>query len=386
MKKFSRKHTDQDVAMRVVLIVMALVVILVGTSEQSYSKALGPCSNCHTMYNSSDDGLLNFDDTDIPDTTLITGTCYGCHAQGGPNPTIKIGHIIVPQVMHSGKSNLAGGNFGYITGLVGSGAADNKGHNISGLTGADYSFPQNSSLPGRFKENVHDESRFNARDLRCAGNNGCHAYRNYEPGTTLRGVHHNNVDGQLNQATEPGNSYRFLMGVKGFESSDWQENPTIENHNEYFGLSTPVQLGCSAVSCHNGPGRLVQSPNGTMSQFCATCHGNFHTLATGDSDGIGSTATSPFIRHPTDLSLPSTGEFGAFTVYNLDAPVARLNVPDAASSVVTPGEDAVMCLTCHVAHASNYPDMLRWDYTGLVAGKAGTATGNGCFICHSGKE
>ena len=123
-----------------------------------------------------------------------------------------------------------------------------------------------------------------------------------------------------------------------------------------------------------------------MSQYCATCHGNFHTLETVTSDGVGDSTASPFIRHPTDLSLPATGEYAAYTTYNLGSPVGRLSVPATSNSGVTPGSDAVMCLSCHVAHASNYPSMLRWDYTDMIAGNAGAAAGSGCFVCHSTKE
>jgi predicted CXXCH cytochrome family protein len=97
-------------------------------------------------------------------------------------------------------------------------------------------------------------------------------------------------------------------------------------------------------------------------------------------------AVSPFIRHPTVVSLPATGEYTAYAGDKLSALVARLKVPDGASSSVAPGSDAVMCLSCHVAHVSNYPDMLRWDYSTMIAGNAGTASGTGCFACHTNKD
>ena len=128
---------------------------------------------------------------------------------------------------------------------------------------------------------------------------------------------------------------------------------------------------------------MVRSRSGTISGYCATCHSQFHSL---QSDGIGDTIDSPFIRHPTDVSLPATGEYADYTEYNLNAPVGRLTVPAVSSSVVTPGSDAVTCLSCHVAHASNYPDMLRWDYTTMITGDAGTAAGTGCFVCHTSKD
>jgi len=396
MKFFSFSVFANALDLRVVVIVFTLLGALIGTSGISHSEIQGVCSSCHTMHNSQNGEPMNLDNSTTPNSALTRSTCYGCHAQGGASSTVNLGPSVVPQVMHSAASHLAGGNFGYITGMAGSGASDSKGHNISDLTGVDSVFSDTfrGRTPGGIKVNGHDNGFWvSAKTLRCAGNNGCHGYRAYGGGgvgvyygTGIKGSHHRNEGGQLDQATNPANSYRFLMAVKGYESSDWEKNPSIMNHNEYYGQSTPIQLGCSALSCHKGPGGLVQPPNGTMSQFCATCHGNFHTLANGESDGIGSTASSPFKRHPTDLSLPSNGEYAAYTVYNLNAPVAWTTVPGVSSSVVTPGTDVVMCLSCHVAHASNYSDMLRWDYSTMIAGNAGAAAGKGCFTCHSTKE
>jgi doubled CXXCH motif protein len=355
----------------------------------------GVCSDCHTMHNSQDNAPMVFDNPNNPPgpyDNLTRGTCLGCHAMGEASATFDLGTSSIPQVFHTDSTHLAGGNFAYITGDAGTGAADSKGHNISDLTGTDSVL---YGPPGGIAQFSHDDGGIvNTSSLTCAGTNGCHGYRQRDntPDTLpvgITGAHHRNVDGQLDVADEPGNSYRFLMGVKGFESSDWEENPSGANHNEYFGLDQPVQLGCGGggvLSCHSLNQTGVVPPDGTMSQYCATCHGNFHTLTAGDSDGVGSTATSPFIRHPTDLSIPSTGEYAAYTAYNLDAPVARLTVPAAASSSVTPGSDAVMCLSCHVSHASDYPDMLRWDYTTMIAGNGGAASDTGCFVCHSTKD
>jgi predicted CXXCH cytochrome family protein len=348
----------------------------------------GVCSDCHTMHNSQDNAPMNFDNSTTPNESLTRGDCYGCHAQGGSTPTVTVGTSIIPQVLHSSTNHLAAGNFGYITGLAGSGAADSKGHNIGTLTGTD------DVLAGPPGDAVHN-GLWISDALRCSDRKGCHGYRAYgSSGVStwkvrgITGAHHKNVDGQLDQATDPGNSYRFLMGVRGYESADWEEFATPSNHNEYFAIAEPRDFGCRATSCHYGPGGLLQPIDHTISQFCGSCHGNFHTLGKigANMDGIGGDAVSPFIRHPTDLSLPANSEYAAYTSYKLDAPVARLVVPAVSSSVVTPGSDAVMCLSCHMAHASDYPDMLRWDYEDMIAGAGGAASDTGCFACHTTKD
>ena len=91
-----------------------------------------------------------------------------------------------------------------------------------------------------------------------------------------------------------------------------------------------------------------------------------------------------WIRHPSDVTLPDQGEYANYTEYNIDAPIGRIDIPIDISNVVTPGTDVVTCLSCHCAHGSDYPDLLRWDYSQNIAG--GGANDNGCFICHSTKD
>ncbi len=355
-----------------------LSVIWCGSAQAAI---LGSCADCHTMHNSQNNAAMNFDGSTTPNENLTRGDCYGCHAQGGASSIVTFGSSRIPQVLHSGATDLAGGNFWYIENGIG--PADSKGHNIGDLTGIDAVL---YGPPGGLNIFTHnDGGNVNTNNLSCAGTNGCHGYRlsRGDSREGITGAHHKNANGQINLPTDPGSSYRFLMGVKGFEDNDWEQNPSASTHNEYFSVASPVKLGC-AISCHGDGG--VQPPDGTMSQFCATCHGNFHTLEVGQSDGIGTDATSPFIRHPTDLSLPTTGEYADYKLYNLSAPVGRLTVPANSSNVVSPGSDTVMCLSCHVAHASNFASMLRWDYTTIIAGNGGAASNTGCFVCHTTKD
>lgn len=328
---------------------------------------------------------MNFDASATTNSTLLRGSCLGCHAQGGTSALVGVGDDAIPQVMHSDSIDLAGGNFAFITGMKGSGADDNKGHNLAELTGSDATV---ATLPGGIQQSFHEDMIVNTSNLTCAGTNGCHGYR-YAPSDLPAGVtggHHANAGGKLAVADTIGNSYRFLTGVVGLEDDDWQYTSSSSDHNEYFAMTQPIKLGCSSgtTSCHSGLG--VKAPNGTISQYCATCHGNFHTIQTNVSSGIGPEASSPFIRHPTDILLPNEREYALFTNYQTNVPVARTGaVPDTASATVTPGSDAVVCLSCHMSHASNYPDMLRWDYVNDC--RAGQANSNcGCFSCHTAKD
>ena len=366
-------------------LIAALCGVLVW-SASAHAIIKGVCSDCHTMHNSQDGAVMaDFDGETGPNPALTRGSCYGCHAQAEGQALVSVGTASIPQVMHTEGIDLAGGNFAYITGAKGSGASDAKGHNISSLTGIDDTI---SALPGGIRQSFHEDFIVNTSNLTCAGTNGCHGYR-YAAASLpdgISGAHHNNVDGKLETADKHSNSYRFLTGVTGLEDADWQYTVGSTDHNEYSARTTPITLGCGTNSCHGGAVG-IKPPDGTISQYCATCHGNFHTLTYGSSDGVGVDATSPFIRHPTDFALPNDGEYGAVTAYSLIAPVGRTGaLPDTPGSTANSTDgDAVTCLSCHVAHASDYPDMLRWDY--LNDCDAGTANADcGCFACHTTKD
>ncbi|HHO48265.1 MAG TPA: hypothetical protein ENN06_07405 [Desulfobacteraceae bacterium] len=382
---------------------LTVIAALLAMPGMSGAQILGLCSNCHTMHNSQDNLAMTlenpWDTPGEPHAQLLRASCLGCHAQGaGATNIVVSGGNRFPQVYHDDVSgDLAGGNFWYIN--SGADPSEAKGHNIPALTGADDTlyYPPGFIRGGPF--NRHTTNIITDR-LSCAGDPGneqlvgCHGIRTHSTDFALggiKGAHHDNVAGTVDPGpteNRPGHGYRFLVGVKGYEDPDWQATRSPGDHNEYYALTAPIQMGCGGglTSCHVSDGG-VRPPDGTISQYCATCHGNFHTLETSANDGIGDDAIAPFIRHPTDLTIPNRDEYLDYTVYDLDSPVARTSVGDLGgpSSAVSPGADAVMCLSCHYSHAGPYDDMLRWDYTAMVAG-GGSTSPSGCFACHTTKD
>ena len=351
---------------------------------------VGVCSNCHTMHNSQNGTAMTVNGT-APNPLLLKAGCIGCHAQGGSQRIVNWGGSPIPQVYHSDSQDLAGGNFAYITGLKtggDGGSGDAYGHNVAGIPGIDVDSALSAGAPGPFN-GWHPQSQWNNKQITCAGGGGCHGIRvgNLSPMAGIKGAHHSNVTGTVN-GTTVGESYRFLLNVKGYEVSDWQ-NTSPTHHNEYYGKTAPItQLSCSATTCHQGPNGSPMPPDGTISQFCATCHPLFHSANSTASDP--SNPGSPWLRHPTDYALPNSGEYANYNngtlTYSVLAPVARTTWPiTGISDTVTPGSDAVMCLSCHYAHAGPYPDMLRWNYNNCVA-SGGYNPNCGCFVCHTSKD
>lgn len=358
---------------------MAAVLAIVGAAE---AKMSGSCSNCHTMHNSQNNqSMATYGGSSGPFPYLTRGSCLGCHGQIAANVSVvAIEGSFIPQVLHNAADDLAGGNFAYILGNKGGGAADAKGHNVIELGNNEDVL---TAPPGQF----HDHGITNT-NFTCAGTKGCHGDRSaVDAFSALKGAHHGNVDGQLASADTVANSYRFLDGVRGYENQvDKWKNLSPTSHNEYAGATTPMDFNTgSCGTCHAPPNAKAKPANGTISGFCTTCHGNFHLLQT-----IGGAITSPFIRHPTDIRINSRGpasEYAAYVNYKVQVPVGRTTIPASPGSTVDPAADTVTCLSCHYAHASDYPDMLRWDYDKMVSGAAEAAyKDTGCFTCHSAKD
>jgi len=326
-----------------------------------------------------------------PNAYLLLYTCVACHT--GDNAAFstnggKTGWG-APIVLRSdaapggqgGTDTLAGGDFYWVAN-----GEDAKGHNVAdlgvnedgniGLTPPGWDPDASSGLP--IAGQVAGGEATWSSQLTCAGKYGCHGdHTKTSSMDGIYGAHHQNpgTDAQVTNPTNIGESFRFLGNIKGLENDDWNYNETASDHNEYYGVD----------------GNSNYASKDTISYLCAECHGEFHS-------NIGS--SSPWIRHPTDIMLPNSGEYANYnpdglptgsgavagnTDYSVEAPVARPTVPSASSKDVTPGTDAVvMCLSCHRAHGSPQDDLLRWDYTAMQAGQ-GTED-SGCFTCHTSKN
>ncbi len=381
---------------RKVLPLLLFTVLLFMLPKTAPARVSGPCSNCHTMHNSQNGGAMNIDGSSDPNQLLLrTSTCTGCHAQGGSSNIVSFNGTLTPQVYHTAATDLAGGNFAYIDGLKGSGASDAKGHNVIDLVNRDGTL---TVPPGGPVQGGHTHPTTMVENLTCAGLFGCHGNAHFrDPMASMQGAHHSNPG---NYPTHPtgdsvGNSFRFMLGVEGLETSDWQ-NSSSSHHNEYkkdaHQATGPWVNACGW--CHgpdnpwHGNSGDVLAPESGINYLCMRCHPNFHS---GRSQG-GDLNDPPFFRHPVNLAIPDKTEYSAFTTYNVDAPVARNEIPSSPSPEVIPGRstfwnqghDYVACISCHKAHGTDYPDILRWDYSDMRS--AGGSNSNGCFICHTTKD
>ena len=438
--------------MKKIIMAFALTLPAIPFVAKASGGMMGDCYDCHTMHNSENglpvaivDGAIS----ESPLLNLLRLDCIACHAAdptGGSKLMTLPGGSVVPQVAHGGGTDdLAGGNFSFGIG------DSSKVHNVVELfagqwdhNGGDPSDPLTfGAPPGKapaveyhsynkkvFTTNI--STPFDA--FTCAGARGCHGTRSQllsgetiDNGTdnvftnevwrtgiaAVSGAHHNNYDGAKDATNYPddetafhdgqrvADGYRFIVGLKGYGNEvDRWSNIDASSHNEYYGGDAGLptdNTGCALCHIEGYAGgrnsysafnSTIRVPDNSVSGFCITCHGKFHSSGDG-GDIVNNGISGAFLRHPADYVIPNTGEFAAYTVYNITAPVARPTLFAATSSTVTPGTDMVMCLSCHKAHGTQYDYKLRFDYTAMIAGGyadiASAVSQGGCLACHTSK-
>ena len=412
--------------------VLAFLATAGASTSLAVGGLVGDCADCHTMHNSQQGAPvakagLNGTASVTPNPTLLKLDCIACHAQNTGSKIVTMpGGSTIPQVYHTDTTDLAAGNFKHIAD-----GGERKGHNVVDLVAADSTF---TAPPGYRADHSGVVFNFEVDKLTCAGNMGCHGIRgqqldegdvelgidpSYRTGLTalsgydgatagttayFRGAHHSSYDGLKTDGANPNfyqntlaHSYRFIRGLKGSgnEVDRWQ-NVDSDSHNEYAGdYASEINRNtnyatATCARCHlgtsSGSSRLY-TPNSTMTGFCITCHGSFH------SSGVTNGSSGAFLRHPSDYVIPDRAEYSAYTTYDVSAlvarPVASFVTGFTPSATVNPGTDLVMCLSCHVAHASPYDGMLRFDYSAMTAGgyldNDAAAAAGGCLACHTSK-
>lgn len=348
---------------------MAIIALLL-SAEVSLAAVTGNCSDCHTMHNSQDGSVVAASELS---EALLRLDCVGCHtgSNDGSNTTPFIHNTM--NLMDGGTEygdsgieadTLAGGTFKYVI------SSDTRGHNVAGIAGIDSTLfvppgYAGGGLPAADGTTPGVNGSWNGAQITCAGTSGCHGSHNSDSNVNaIRGAHHQGSGGAIIPGTDtsPAAGYRMLVGISGFEASNWEYRPTATAHNQYKGVDSPGQT----------------TDQSTISYFCAECHGTFH-----QSSGI----SSPWLRHPTDYALSNTATTSEYRDYGgignsyLPAtPLASSDVNTVVSTInFTSSDSIITCLSCHRAHGSPYYKALRWGY--IESNDGGL-----CSNCHTSKN
>jgi cytochrome c553 len=366
------------------LAALAMLLFTANNSQAFHSGGVAECGGCHSMHTPKTGGSFLLVGTDP------SSTCLSCHqnaADTGPSSY----HISTAETgMPDGVAPLQrtpGGDFGWlkksytmtIRGTTSTELGDHHGHNIVAADAAYLADAGNGTAPG---------GTFPSASLGCTSCHDPHGrVRRLSDGTyataaaagvpIVRSGSYNNSAAPL--AGEAVGVYRLLRGkgdvsVTGvtFDAVGIAIAPSTYNRTE-ASAQTRVAYGANGIN--------------TWGNWCASCHPNMHS--------------SGNYVHPVDQSLGS-GVAGIYNAYVKSGDMTGTGnsftslVPFAENTGVIadlqahaqindsylngPGSsDKVTCLSCHRAHASGWPEALRWNMEGefLIYNSLFPGTDNG---------
>lgn len=305
---------------------IATFALWAGAAMAFHDGGVAECAGCHTMHNSQDGVEVDTGNPIGNEYLLIDGspsdTCLSCHAGYGQ--------------FENGTGYGPGGDFYWLTktyswtahGHDSFSTGDSHGHNIV-APGAGIAIDATlTTAPG---------GTFQSQYLGCTS---CH-------------------DPHGNQ------NFRILYGNG--------DGPKYDGGRFSFSAAAPVAKGNSRnTNVGSGDETNVKHTvyKSGMSQWCANCHTNFHAANTTNfvhptGEGMGSSIAAAYNAYVSSDDL--TGGLAATSYFGL-VPFEAVNVDlgaiDSTNYTQGPtGVDQVMCLTCHRAHASAFPDAGRWDFT-----------------------
>jgi predicted CXXCH cytochrome family protein len=362
---------------KVTLIILAALLAL-GVSTTSYAfhgGGVAECGGCHSMHAPAAGGSYLLVGTDQ------SSTCLACHEKSSDTGPSSY-HVSSTDTNPTPLQRSPGGDFGWLkktyttsTNTTSQGEqGSTHGHNIVAVDkGYTAAMSNNATAPG---------------GTFATANFGCHSchdphgkYRRDSAGAVAKTGGPIIASGSYAATTSAGTSdppaagltlgaYRLLAGngyttaggqTPGFTGVPMAKAPNTYNRTE-AATETRVAYGVKSTAGHS-----------TWGNWCGACHGEMHSsgnyvhpvdeslgstiagnyksyVKSGDMTGGSVNGYTSLVPFATDLSVDYAG-LAALATNNLAVNAG----PGPASN------DQVMCLSCHRAHASGFPEMLRWN-------------------------
>jgi len=353
----------------------ALLLIAGGTPQAFHSGGVAECGGCHSMHSAPSGGSFLLVGTDP------SSTCLSCHMHAGDTGPSSY-HVATADIdMPAGVPPLQrgpGGDFGWlrksytmtIRGTTSTEEGQTHGHNVVAVDTAFNVPDSNNTLSpgGTFPgsqlgcESCHDP---HGRARRLTG--GVYVNAIYTPGSSNAPII---GSGSYATSAEPGAGqavgvYRLLRGLGDdsqgvtFDGVAIAIAPSSYNRKE-SSTQTRVAYG------HSG--------DNTWGAWCGTCHEEMHTWSGANRHPVDETLGSDVAANYNayvksgDLTGSSASSFTSLVPFvENTGTISTLQSHAKNDDTYLNGpatSDRVSCLSCHRAHASGWPEALRWNMEG----------------------
>lgn len=331
---------------------LAAVLLCLGfgvTAQAFHSGGVAHCDGCHTMHNSEDGvsiiegGTAGVTGDSLTKGTDPSSTCLVCH-EGS-----RSYHVLSPSAT---ITNLTpGGDFQWLkksfTWMVRGNPVTRKGESFGhNVIAADFGLVQDSVLekaPG---------GEFQSAWLACSSCHDPHGKKVDKVGPIIES---GSYGAQPTATTDVGN-FRLLADI------GYMPGPGVQ-----YNVRPPIaRTGSGAQETDN----LHTDYGKGMSEWCATCHTKFLAGGKGEHKHPASNTATLGQGHIAlnYNAYVATGDLGNSADESFDqfVPFERQATSSAdLDETSTQGPDSnsnVMCLSCHRAHVSAFPNAGRWDF------------------------
>jgi len=360
---------------KITLFALLAALVAVGVSTTSYafhSGGVAECTGCHSMHSPKAGAsflLIGGDQSSV---------CLSCHMHAGDTGPSSY-HIMTPDSDAPAgvppKQRTPGGDFGWlrktytftVRGTVNTEDGATHGHNVVAADFGMVADPTNTLSPG---------GSFSSAQLGCQSCHDPHsAIRRLDTGAYVKGglvgatyvssapIIGSGSTGTIPPAGQAVGVYRLLRGL-GDSSQTGATFPS--------GVAVAVAPSTYNQSEVTNQVRVAygSSAANSWSDWCATCHIKMHG-ASGTTHPVDQALGSTYVNNYNayvksgDLSGSSTSSFTSLVPFaeGVDT-IATLKTHASSTNGYLTGPattDKVICLSCHRAHASAFPEMLRWN-------------------------
>jgi len=359
----------------IILVAAAAIVFgLSGLSFAFHSGGVAECTGCHEMHGANSSPLLKGSD--------VSSTCLECHSEKGQSSYhIATNNADINPADHTGAwpYNLTpGGDFAWLKKTIywtlrnspNTNEGDSHGHNI---IAADFGYTAdktNAYAPG---------GTFNAANLHCDSCHDQHGQVRWVGPNMTRSRDSGPIIGSGSYATSVTPAAGQGVGTYRLLRSQLADNSHSQGNPDFSTMTSPVVA--IAPGTYNRSEAFTQTRvayGNYMSDFCGSCHPDMHSTAgiLRHPQGVTASGTvqnnyNTYVKSGTFngtvasayLSLVPFEEGLAMSSANYATLKGHAKTDDSQLGGMN-GTSQVMCLSCHRAHATAFPEMTRWSNEG----------------------
>lgn len=383
---------------------------LINNAYAFHSGGVGFCDGCHTMHNSLGNAKMTLNN--IPQFTgnnyLLRGrdpssTCLNCHATNSTYPelTPKVMTYPAPSAGTPPGQYTPGGDFAWLqknytwTNSDGSAGRSNGYHHGHSIVALDFGYTKDSVL------NRSPGGSFNSSYFGC---DSCH-----DPHGQSR------IDYSGNVVTPTAAPYQVPPIYSSGSYGDLPTNTGNNGAGEAIGVYRLLAVTTPILAVSPRDFNRLETTADTrvaygtgMSEFCQGCHAQIHS----DQSPVTS---APFI-HPAGSTAKLTQEvvnnynayvytgnllgqqassYTSMVPYEEGLPLTVANIQTLAGHASSSGgytagpstgNENVMCISCHRAHATGWDSMTRWNNTTNFLTVCGSYPGTDATACAEAKQ